>query len=43
MTVAQKEAADIMQKDPAVTIVNSTVGTTGFGAGGENNGSMFLA
>jgi len=43
MTVAQKQAADIMQADPAVAIVNSTVGTSGFGAGGENSGSMFLA
>jgi HAE1 family hydrophobic/amphiphilic exporter-1 len=43
MTVAQKEAADIMRADPAVTVVNSTVGTSGFGSGGENNGSMFLA
>ncbi len=43
MTVAQKEVAAIMQADPAVSFVNSTVGTSGFGAGGENNGSMFIA
>jgi len=43
MTLAQQQAADIMQADPAVAAVNSTVGTSGFGAGGENNGSMFLA
>ncbi|MES1151678.1 MAG: efflux RND transporter permease subunit, partial [Dongia sp.] len=43
MTIAQKEAADIMQADPAVQVVNSTVGSSGFGGGGENNGSMFLA
>jgi HAE1 family hydrophobic/amphiphilic exporter-1 len=43
MTIAQKEAADIMQADPAVLVVNSTVGTSGFGGGGENSGSMFLA
>jgi HAE1 family hydrophobic/amphiphilic exporter-1 len=43
MTLAQRQAADIMQADPAVAVVNSTVGTSGFGAGGENSGSMFLA
>jgi HAE1 family hydrophobic/amphiphilic exporter-1 len=43
MTVAQKQVAEIMQADPAVSFVNSTVGTSGFGAGGENNGSMFVA
>src|SRR3569833_1088338 len=41
MTVAQKEAADIMQAAPAVAVVLSTVGTSGFGGGGENSGSMF--
>ena len=43
MTVAQKQAADIIHADPAVAVVNSTVGTSGFGAGGENSGSMFIA
>jgi HAE1 family hydrophobic/amphiphilic exporter-1 len=42
MVKAQKEVADIMRADPAVAVVNSTVGTSGFGAGGENNGSMFI-
>ena len=43
MTIAQKQVADVMQADPAVLFVNSTVGTSGFGGGGENNGSMFVA
>jgi len=43
MTKAQKQVAEIIHQDPAVTVVNSTVGTSGFGSGGENQGSMFVA
>jgi len=42
-TIAQKQVAEIMQQDPAVAVVNSTVGSSGFGGGGENTGSMFVA
>jgi HAE1 family hydrophobic/amphiphilic exporter-1 len=43
ISVAQKQVADIMQADPAVSFVNSTAGTSSYGAGGENDGSMFVA
>jgi len=42
MIPAQQKVADIIRKDPAVDYVSSTVGTSGFGAGGENNGSMWV-
>jgi HAE1 family hydrophobic/amphiphilic exporter-1 len=43
ISVAQKQVADIIQADPAVSFVNSTAGTSSYGAGGENDGSMFVA
>ncbi|MDQ7247513.1 efflux RND transporter permease subunit [Dongia sedimenti] len=42
MLPAQQKVADIVRADPAVAYVSSTVGTSGFGAGGENNGSMWI-
>jgi hydrophobic/amphiphilic exporter-1 (mainly G- bacteria), HAE1 family len=42
MVPAQQKVADIVRADPAVAYVSSTVGTSGFGAGGENNGSMWV-
>jgi HAE1 family hydrophobic/amphiphilic exporter-1 len=42
MLPAQQQVADIVRADPAVDFVSSTVGTSGFGAGGENNGSMWV-
>ncbi|WP_395019262.1 efflux RND transporter permease subunit [Dongia sp.] len=42
MLPAQQQVAEIVRADPAVAYVSSTVGTSGFGAGGENNGSMWI-
>jgi hydrophobic/amphiphilic exporter-1 (mainly G- bacteria), HAE1 family len=42
MLPAQQQVAAIVRADPAVDYVSSTVGTSGFGAGGENNGSMWI-
>jgi HAE1 family hydrophobic/amphiphilic exporter-1 len=42
MVPAQQQVADIIRTDPAIDFVSSTVGTSGFGAGGENNGSMWI-
>ncbi|GAB2175061.1 efflux RND transporter permease subunit [Dongia sp. agr-C8] len=42
MVPAQQQVAEIVRADPAVDYVSSTVGTSGFGAGGENNGSMWI-
>jgi HAE1 family hydrophobic/amphiphilic exporter-1 len=42
MVPAQQQVAEIVRADPAVAYVSSTVGTSGFGAGGENNGSMWI-
>jgi HAE1 family hydrophobic/amphiphilic exporter-1 len=42
MVPAQQKVVDIIRADPAVDYVSSTVGTSGFGAGGENNGSMWI-
>jgi HAE1 family hydrophobic/amphiphilic exporter-1 len=42
MLPEQRKVAEIVRADPAVAYVSSTVGTSGFGAGGENNGSMWI-